>query len=127
MCLQCYLLDCPQHVMCLPSSIVRFVRSRGIKIVVYIDDGIVVAKGFDEASRVSGVIKDILLHAGLVLNMDKTHKSRLLPSKLGSWLGFDIDLEKGMIFIPSEKVDKLKGQLREALELNFVHAGQGVG
>ena len=94
-------------------------RSLGIKIVVYIDDGIVVVKGFDEALSVSEKVKDILLHAGLVLNGEK---SKFLPSMSGSWLGFDIDLEKGEICIPSNKIEKLKGQLREALGQDFIPA-----
>ena len=69
--------------------IVKFVHSQGIRIVVYLDDGILFASGFVEATRVSALIKELLSSAGLILNQEK---SNLLPAQKGSWLGYDIDL-----------------------------------
>ena len=92
--------------------VVKHIRSQGIRIVLYIDDGIVVASGFEHATAVSKIVRDVLNKAGLVLN---TEKSNFLPSTSASWLGFSIDLDKGMIFIPPIKIQKLKGSWKKPL------------
>lgn len=91
-------------------------RSQGIRIVVY---GIVVVPTFEQAMAVSNTVKDILSQAGFVVN---TEKSRLLPSKVGTWLGFDIDLGEGKLFIPKPNVEWLKAQLRVAVGSDYLHA-----
>ena len=99
--------------------IVKLVRSKGIRMVVYLDDGIVVVSGLNKAKEVSLWVKSMLEKAGFVLNMEK---SKLMPAKLGSWLGFEIDLEEGKICIPKRKIEKLKEQLEVAISKNYLDA-----
>ena len=80
---------------------------------VYIDDGIAMGASFEQTAALCKLIRWTLYRAGFVLNEEK---SRLLPSKCVRWLGFDIDLSKGCIMVPSDKVAKLKKCLAEALE-----------
>ena len=74
--------------------LVKHLRSQGIRMVLYLDDGIVVVSGFNKALTVSNRVRSILLGAGLVVNQEK---SNFAPSKQGSWLSFDIDLHDGAI------------------------------
>lgn len=86
-------------------------RSKGIRVVVYIDDGIVVAQGRDRARHCSQIIKDTLDAAGFVTN---PAKCQWVPQCSGQWLGFSINLHEGSIAIPEGKVQCLKDQLLAA-------------
>ena len=92
--------------------VVKYLRARGTKIVMYIDDGIAVGSDYDHTSKLCQLIKSTLVSAGFVLNTDK---SKLYPSQCVKWLGFEIDLEKGCIAVPQDKIVKLKAYLANAL------------
>ena len=50
----------------------RYWRSMGMRMVLYIDDGIVAGKGLEEAKQFSGVVRDTLERAGLVVSDEKS-------------------------------------------------------
>ena len=62
-------------------------------------------------------MEDTLVKAGLVINREK---SNFMPSKHASWLGFDIDLDQGIIKVPQEKLKALKLLLQTVLEGNTI-------
>ena len=100
--------------------IVKHIRSKGHRFVLYLDDGLVVTHSpLQEAISCSDEIKGILLKAGLVLNEDK---SRMAPSVSGSWLGFFINLQQGIISIPKVKIDALKDTLRVVVGKDHLQA-----
>ena len=82
-------------------------RSLGMKVIMYIDDGICSAKSYNEAESHGFRIKDDLDKAGFVINVEKS----LAPQKKGKWLGVLIDLEDGNYIIPEDKVEKLKANI----------------
>ena len=71
----------------------------------YLDDGIMTEKTLEQATEASSIVRRSLLQAGLVAHPTK---SVWQPSHVGQWLGFEIDLNAGAIFIPSIKIAKLK-------------------
>ena len=79
--------------------VVKYLRTKGIRIVVHLDDGIAVGPDFNQTTIICDLIRDTLTRAGFVLNQEK---SKLHPSRAGRWLGFDIDLEKGCILVPQD-------------------------
>lgn len=83
-------------------------RSLGLKVVVYIDDGICAAPSIDKPKTDTGIIVQDLGRAGFVLNIEK---SKLSPQQRGIWLGIDIDLRNGNYIIPEERVDRLKASI----------------
>ena len=91
--------------------LVKYWRSQGLRIVVYLDDGIAAMEGELGARKASLVIREDLTKAGFVVNMAKCIWT---PSQQCSWLGFDIDLHQGKIAVPQEKIDTLKLQLQQA-------------
>ena len=66
--------------------LVKLWRSRGIKVVLYIDDGIIVAPSFEKAMTDSQFIRTTLQ------NVVNEEKSCWDPAQTACWLGFDIDL-----------------------------------
>ena len=99
--------------------LVRHWRGRGLKAIIYLDDGIVAVKGKDVATEESKHVKHDLESAGFVINIEK---SRWEPCNHLEWLGFQIDLCRGEFKVPQYKLDKLKVQLCEIQKAQSVPA-----
>ena len=82
--------------------LVRLWRSKDLKAVMYLDDGIVAVQGETEAEKASGWVRNTLHKSGLVVNDKKS-------------VGFEIDLLKGQIAVPQAKVQALQSMLKGAL------------
>ena len=79
----------------------------------YLDEGAIAEEGKEAANRASLIVQNDLARAGLVVNLAK---STWEPSQQCAWLGFEIDLEVGVITVPQRKVKALLAQLRQATE-----------
>ena len=88
--------------------LVKYWRAQGIRVVLYIDDGIALASSVEEGLVVSKVVQRTLGNAGFVCHPDK---SCWAPVQVGVWLGFNIDLSNGIIAVPEDKVTSLKQHL----------------
>lgn len=84
-------------------------RGRGLRAVVYIDDGIVAVKGKEEAKTESVWVQRDLSDACLVPNDTKSQWS---PEKIIAWLGFELDVEQGQLRVPRHKMLMLQERLR---------------
>ena len=93
--------------------LVRLWRSKGLKAVVYLDDGICALQNEIEARTASNWVKDTLMKAGWVYNETK---SVWAPTRRLQWLGFDLDLGQGCISVSAKKVESLKTNLVLALK-----------
>eukprot|EP00731_Ephydatia_muelleri_P023446 Em0015g1029a len=103
----------------LMRPIVRYWRSKGLKAVVYLDDGLCAVRGREEACTASQWVQSTLHWAGLVVN---EAKSSWQPSHEVQWLGFVVNLEQGCISVPVKKVDTLKKNLGAVLDANTLNA-----
>ena len=65
----------------------------GLRVIVYIDDGICASASESEAEGAQDIVVSDLDRAGFVLNVIKTH---LEPVHIIDWLGFVIDLSKSI-------------------------------
>ena len=84
--------------------LIRLWKGRGLKAIIYLDDGIVTVRGKERAIRESASVKRHLESAGFVVNIEK---SQWDPSHSMEWLGFLINLSKGEFSVPNDKIDKL--------------------
>ena len=103
----------------LMRPLVRFWRGRGLKAILYLDDGVVAVKGKEEALRESKQVQQDLQNAGLVTNLEK---SQWKPTRCIEWLGFIIDLEKGQFLVPPGKLASLHENLMRVNDLPCVPA-----
>ena len=94
-------------------QLVKKWRGMGIRIVVYIDDGIAFASTAKEASRVAQLIREDLEAAGWILNREKT---RLEPFRTGIWLGLELNLSDGVLSVPGYRVKKLTESLEKLVK-----------
>ena len=99
--------------------LVKYWRGRGLRTVLYLDDGIVAVRGKESADRESYQVRQDLAKAGLIAN---EAKSQWTPVKKLIWLGFEIEIEGGVLSVPEQKLENLVTQLREASEVKAVPA-----
>ena len=92
----------------LMRPLVRHWRGRGLKAIVYLDDGIVAVKIKENALIESAQVKMDLGNAGFVVNNEKCEWE---PKCNMEWLGFLIDLSMGEFSVPAGKLDMLKSKL----------------
>ena len=88
--------------------LISYWRGRGLKAIVYLDDGIVAVRGKEKALVESARVKQDIENARFVIHVEK---STWEPSHTIEWLGFQIDLSKGEFSVPVAKIDALKSKL----------------
>ena len=94
---------------------------RGLKAIIYIDDGTIAVKGEDNAKRESFMVRIDLESAGFVVNIEKLHWE---PSKSLEWLGLRIDLALGVFSVPDRNIEELQALLRSLSDCRIVPAYQ---
>ena len=99
--------------------LIKYWRSQGLRALLYLDDGIVAVKGKQQAEEASRKVRQDLVKAGLV---EHTAKCSWVPSQQAKWLGFNLDLQQGVISVPEEKIAALKLQLIKALDKGSLKA-----
>ena len=93
--------------------LVKHWRSQGLRAILYLDDGIIAMSGREAAVQASHKVWQNLIDAGLV---EHTEKCNWDPVQQITWLGFDLDLGVGKIYVPTEKIEQLRSQLLQALD-----------
>lgn len=78
-----------------------FWRSQGLRIVVFLDDGWGINKDFQSSLRDAEFVKQTLVKAGFVINLQK---SIFLPVQILEWLGYLWDLKEGYFKIPERRI-----------------------
>ena len=102
--------------------LVKFWRGQGIKICVYIDDGLGVENSSVLARKHSKIVERSLLKSGFLAN--KT-KSIWEPTQTISWLGISTDLHQGVMYITEKRVKTLFETLNSIIDaLPYVSARQ---
>ena len=87
----CYIFT---KLMC---PLIRYWRGRDLRVVLYLDDGIVAVKGKERAIQESERVQLELLEAGLIVNNAKSH---WVSMKSLIWLGFQINLQDVQLTMP---------------------------
>ena len=102
----------------LVRPLVKYWRGHGLRIIVYLDDGLCATKGETNALEASALVQSTLNRAGFV-----THATKSIwkPTQRLQWLGFVVDLSKGQIDVP-DKLAAVKVKLQKSYQLRLVSA-----
>lgn len=87
-CLAFGLSSAPYVFTKLLKPVVGFLRERGIRLVIYLDDLICFGSSYNECSNNAKIVKNLLTCLGFVINYEK---SSLIPTKITEFLGFKIN------------------------------------
>jgi len=68
----------------------------------------VASNGLEAARQASCIVRNNLQRSGLVVHVEK---SIWIPSQSMTWLGFDLDLNQGVVSVPTYKTETLRKQL----------------
>ena len=99
--------------------LVKYRRSNGIKICVYLDDGLGVEKSHNKAIKSSSFVRKSLEMSGFVAN---SAKSIWDPTTALTWLGISLNLEKNFLFITDERVYALTEEIQTLLKTPYTSA-----
>jgi len=91
--------------------LIGYWRCQGLRVVLYLDDGIAAVKGTEWG--VSKQIQDDLSKAWFVVN---EAKCQWTPVKKLVWLGFEIGLELGKLVVPDSKLESTCDLLKSLVE-----------
>ena len=92
--------------------LVKHWRQAGLKIVVYLDDGLSFSDTLEQAIKQSERVKSDLRKAGFVDNIEK---SIWEPTQCLTWLGVSIDLSEGHLFITKKRIDSVLSLIQSVL------------
>ena len=94
------------------KPVVGALRQRGIHLIIYLDDLLIMAESHDQALHHAASTLNLLEGLGFIVNYQK---SQLLPSQKIEFLGFLIDSNTMTLQLPGEKLRKIRKKCQELL------------
>jgi hypothetical protein len=94
----------------LMKPVAGFLRKRGVRLIIYLDDILIIGPSAQEATRSTIMAMALLESLGFTLNRAK---SILTPTPTIQFLGFSIDSTTMRVSLPSEKITKLHKLCRQ--------------
>ena len=94
------------------KPVVGALRQRGIRLIIYLDDLMIMAESHDQALHHAASTLNLLEGLGFIVNYQK---SQLLPSQKMEFLGFLIDSNTMTLQLPGEKLRKIRKKCQELL------------
>lgn len=106
-------------------TLVQHWRSQGISVTLYLDDGIIFGRSYEECRVATEKIRIDLRKAGIVTAEEKCEWK---PAQSGVWLGFEINLMLGIVRVSEQRLTTALERLRKLRQAPFpaVHDRQKV-
>ena len=98
------LCSAPRIFTKLLKPVAAFLGKKGIRVLIYLDDFLLLAQTKEEATRNTQMLVTLLQSLGFTVNLKK---SSLTPTQMITFLGFSIDSRSMMIVLPVTKVQKI--------------------
>ncbi|CAB4013557.1 Hypothetical predicted protein [Paramuricea clavata] len=112
-CLPFGLATAPRVFTKLMKPVVGALRQRGIRLIIYLDDILIMAESHDLASHHAALTLNLLEGLGFIVNYQK---SQLLPCQEMEFLGFLIDSNAMILQLPGEKLRKIRRKCQKLLD-----------
>jgi hypothetical protein len=112
-CLPFGLCSAPLVFTKLLRPIVQELRAKGVRLMAYLDDIIILSSSYQESVRNTQLVREALERRGWVINLEK---SSLTPSQTLEYLGFLLDSVKMQIFTPNEKRKRFRSAAQRMLK-----------
>lgn len=109
--------QCTQSFHKLLKPILAWLRQRGVRMIVHLDDILVLGSSPEEGKAHVELTIEMLSQLGFVINREK---SQLEPTQKIQFLGFWIDSRSMTISLPVEKVEKIKQDARGMIQKRCV-------
>ena len=99
------------------KPIIAFLRRLGVRVIVYLDDMILLNQDKEGLLRDRNSLLYLLMQLGFAINWKK---SFLIPTRNLDFLGFTVDTVKMTLSLPTDKVDKIIKKCRKLLSARTV-------
>ena len=118
-CIPFGLSTAPQVFTKVLRPLVGWLRLRGVRCVIYLDDLLIMAKCKQEAANHCQAATQLLEYLGFLVNYTK---SEVQPIQEVTFLGLVINSNKQELSLPSQKLAQIKSHARDLLKQNLVSA-----
>ena len=112
-CLPFGLSSAPRIFTKVMKPVIATARSKGIRLVIFIDDILIMASSENESNEQTTFVVQLLEYLGFQINKGK---SCLKPQTHSTYLGVEIDSKTMTINVPKSKIHKLKSEGTQILE-----------
>ena len=112
-CLPFGLASAPRVFTKLLNPVVAVLRQMGLRIIIYLDDILIMSKSYDLALTPASTALNLLEGLGCVVNFEK---SCLEPSQIIEFLGFEINSQTLTILLPRDKIRKIRKKCQDLLD-----------
>ena len=116
-CLPVSLSSSPRIFTKILRPVIKLAREKGIRLIVYLDDILILASSKEMLNQQSIVVLDLLQRLGFTINKEK---SSLIPSQVVDYLGFQINSRSMVIKLPKSKVKDLIQECKKMKEKKVV-------
>lgn len=99
------------------KPIIAFLRRKGYKLIVYLDDVLVVAETAEEATLICEEAQQNFMQAGFKINLEK---SVIKPTQKLEFLGFLVDTRELTFALPVEKIRRIQSLANDFLQKQSV-------
>ncbi|XP_056388255.1 uncharacterized protein LOC130283090 [Hyla sarda] len=111
-CLPFGLSSAPWCFTKLMKPVVAALRSRGVRLIIYLDDLLIMARSKSQASLHMSWTISLLHTLGFVVNREK---SVLVPAQEMEFLGFLVDTNRALLRLPKSKLALIRKEIRAVL------------
>lgn len=98
----------------LMKPVVTYLRSKGFISVIYLDDIWLMATSYERCLENIQITKNLLTKLGFIIN---EQKSKLIPSQISTFLGFEYNSVTMTVSLPKEKQDRTLKLIRDFIKL----------
>ena len=120
-CLPFGLSTAPRTFTKLLKPVMAYLRSKGIRSVVFIDDILLMGPSEEMVLSHTALTLDLLESLGFLINYPKSH---LTPARKIDFLGFQVDSSTMALSLPESKITHIQQETRRLLRLEIVSARQ---
>ena len=118
-CLPFGLSSAPRVFTKLLRPVVRYLRERGVRCVIYLDDILIMNASKEDSQKHTALVLTLLECLGFLVNYQK---SCLRPVQKLEFLGFIVDSIKRELSLPKEKVKDIRGEAARLLRQDKISA-----
>ena len=113
-CLPVEVATAPRVFTKLMKPVVAMLRQRGVRLIIYLDDMLIIAESTSLALHHAASALNLLESLDFVVNY---HKSQLIPSQQIEFLGFLVDSVSLSLQLPGEKLRKIRKRCQQLLNV----------
>lgn len=120
-CLPFGLTSAPRIFTKVLKPVVSCLRDQGIRVVIYLDDILIIASSKSECLRHLAIAIKLLTSLGFTINEEK---SCMVPTQRIQFLGFMLDSTTMQVVVPPDKCDKIVGRCKDLMKQKIVTVKQ---